>query len=248
MIKFFRHIRQTMIKENRVSKYMLYAIGEIVLVVIGILIALQINNWNEGRKQDAQLNQYRSSLIGELHDDLNRLTELESEIDFYEGRINEYLELYNDESLAPEQLAAVMDSAKVIVVYFSTQAYTISELISTGNVSLFSTEEKKALAGLKNEMEQREFVERKVLEQAVSSYQRLTENSDMLFERDKTNAKLPGGKYWPLNRGSAQFKLFHNHLAYGLDLYDYQRGFAYPKLRKEINSVLEILEAKQSES
>ena len=39
MIKFFRHIRQRMIKENRASKYLLYAIGEIVLVVIGILIA-----------------------------------------------------------------------------------------------------------------------------------------------------------------------------------------------------------------
>jgi len=51
MIKFFRHIRQRMIKENRVSKYLLYAIGEIVLVVIGILIALQINNWNSERKE-----------------------------------------------------------------------------------------------------------------------------------------------------------------------------------------------------
>ncbi|MBU2927528.1 DUF6090 family protein [Winogradskyella psychrotolerans] len=47
MIKFFRHIRQNMIKENRTSKYLLYAIGEIILVVIGILIALQINNWNQ---------------------------------------------------------------------------------------------------------------------------------------------------------------------------------------------------------
>jgi sensor domain CHASE-containing protein len=51
MIKFFRKIRQNMIKENKVSKYLLYAIGEIVLVVIGILIALQINNQNEFRKQ-----------------------------------------------------------------------------------------------------------------------------------------------------------------------------------------------------
>ncbi len=50
MIKFFRQIRQRMLKENKVSKYMLYAFGEIVLVVIGILIALQINNWNEERK------------------------------------------------------------------------------------------------------------------------------------------------------------------------------------------------------
>ncbi|MEN2281318.1 DUF6090 family protein [Algoriphagus sp. SE2] len=50
MIKFFRKIRQQMLTENKVSKYLVYAIGEIVLVVIGILIALQINNWNESRK------------------------------------------------------------------------------------------------------------------------------------------------------------------------------------------------------
>ena len=47
MIKFFRKIRQQLLTENKVSKYLLYAIGEIVLVVIGILIALQINTWNQ---------------------------------------------------------------------------------------------------------------------------------------------------------------------------------------------------------
>jgi sensor domain CHASE-containing protein len=52
MIKFFRKIRQNMIKENRTSKYLLYAIGEIVLVVIGILIALSINNSNQERKEE----------------------------------------------------------------------------------------------------------------------------------------------------------------------------------------------------
>ncbi len=46
MIKFFRKIRQQLLTENKFSKYLLYAIGEIVLVVIGILIALKINNWN----------------------------------------------------------------------------------------------------------------------------------------------------------------------------------------------------------
>ncbi|MGB5480873.1 MAG: DUF6090 family protein [Eudoraea sp.] len=50
MIHFFRQIRQRLLTENRFSKYILYAVGEIILVVIGILIALQINNWNEARK------------------------------------------------------------------------------------------------------------------------------------------------------------------------------------------------------
>lgn len=51
MLKFFRRIRQSLLAENKFRKYLLYALGEILLVVIGILIALQINNWNEERKE-----------------------------------------------------------------------------------------------------------------------------------------------------------------------------------------------------
>ena len=54
MIKFFRKIRQNLLMENKTGKYFKYAIGEIILVVIGILIALQINNWNESRKEKKQ--------------------------------------------------------------------------------------------------------------------------------------------------------------------------------------------------
>ena len=51
MIKFFRHIRRQLISENKTGKYFKYAIGEIILVVIGILIALQINNFNNSRQE-----------------------------------------------------------------------------------------------------------------------------------------------------------------------------------------------------
>ncbi|NVJ85114.1 MAG: hypothetical protein HWE09_00760 [Cyclobacteriaceae bacterium] len=50
MISFFRKIRQKLLQQNRVSRYLAYALGEILLVVIGILIALQVNNWNENLK------------------------------------------------------------------------------------------------------------------------------------------------------------------------------------------------------
>ena len=66
MIKFFRKIRQNMIKENRASKYLLYALGEIILVVIGILIALQINNSNELRKQRHQELQYLKNIKSDV--------------------------------------------------------------------------------------------------------------------------------------------------------------------------------------
>ena len=51
MIQLLRKLRRALVSENRWSKYILYASGEIALVVIGILIALQINNWNEERKE-----------------------------------------------------------------------------------------------------------------------------------------------------------------------------------------------------
>lgn len=50
MIKFFRKIRQNLLMENKTGKYLKYAFGEIILVMIGILLALQVNNWNEDRK------------------------------------------------------------------------------------------------------------------------------------------------------------------------------------------------------
>jgi len=50
MFKFFRNIRQSLLMKDKISKYYKYAFGEIILVVIGILIALSINNWNEARK------------------------------------------------------------------------------------------------------------------------------------------------------------------------------------------------------
>lgn len=65
MIKFFRKFRQKLLTENEFSKYLLYAIGEIILVVIGILIALQINNWNENRKEAS----YEQKVLKELKSD-----------------------------------------------------------------------------------------------------------------------------------------------------------------------------------
>ncbi|TXG35775.1 DUF6090 family protein [Seonamhaeicola maritimus] len=68
MLKFFRKIRQKMIKDNNVTKYILYAIGEIILVVFGILIALNINNRNETSK----LKQKEFVLLIKMQQNLNQ--------------------------------------------------------------------------------------------------------------------------------------------------------------------------------
>ncbi|WP_250433958.1 DUF6090 family protein [Hanstruepera flava] len=66
MIKFFRNIRKKLAAENRAMTYSRYAIGEIILVVIGILIALQINNWNEEKKTK----RLETKILKELHENL----------------------------------------------------------------------------------------------------------------------------------------------------------------------------------
>jgi len=73
MIKFFRKIRQQMLKENRVRKYLLYAIGEIILVVVGILIALSINNSNERRKSNLKIELLKSNLVEAINEDIDYL-------------------------------------------------------------------------------------------------------------------------------------------------------------------------------
>jgi len=77
MIKFFRQIRHRLLTENKFTQYLLYAIGEIALVVIGILIALSINNWNEKRKDNLQ----RTTLLVNLKSEyLINLEEIDNRI------------------------------------------------------------------------------------------------------------------------------------------------------------------------
>ncbi len=79
MIKFFRHIRKSLLMETgKTSKYLKYAIGEIVLVVIGILIALSINNWNEQRKQKDTLNNIYTTLKIDLLEDIKNIDKITS--------------------------------------------------------------------------------------------------------------------------------------------------------------------------
>ena len=73
MIKFFRKIRQNLLMENKTGKYFKYAIGEIILVVIGILIALQINSWYGKQVNNAKQEKYLESIVNDLNQQLINL-------------------------------------------------------------------------------------------------------------------------------------------------------------------------------
>ena len=71
MISFFRKIRQKLLSQNRVTRYLVYALGEIALVMIGILLALQVNNWNQSNKDNLLEKTFLNKLKSNLQDDVN---------------------------------------------------------------------------------------------------------------------------------------------------------------------------------
>jgi len=89
MIRFFRQIRRQFLAESKLGKYLLYAIGEIVLVVIGILIALQINNWNNRRILDRSEIKSYQNIKHQLFEDQKELNEVKA-FNNYQSKIFEY--------------------------------------------------------------------------------------------------------------------------------------------------------------
>lgn len=107
MIKFFRTIRKSLLEQNKMEKYFKYAIGEIILVVIGILIALQINNWNE---QQANEERIKSTLLQIQADLLNDIQELVTVLGFYEDTltlIEQFLNKVKSKSYFEENFRAL---------------------------------------------------------------------------------------------------------------------------------------------
>lgn len=138
MIKFFRKIRQKLISENKFSKYLIYAIGEIVLVVIGILIALSINNWNEDRKLKQLKREYLYSLKRDLTADLTLLNEA---LFYAENDIKTNAAFASRLSSSN----ATIDTLKIIARYEfnpimkglrTLNQNTYNSLITTGNIEL----------------------------------------------------------------------------------------------------------------
>ena len=90
MLRFLRTLRHRMLAENRVSKYLLYAVGEILLVVIGILIALQVNNWNTARTEENDLDAYLRTIAQNIQSDLPVIEALKARRDSVRANAQEY--------------------------------------------------------------------------------------------------------------------------------------------------------------
>jgi len=138
MLKLFRRIRQKMLAENKLRNYLLYAMGEIILVVIGILIALQVNTWNEQLKKNKLKNEYMAALENDLSKDKKQLN----------SRLNLNKKMIKDLALIKDEITngnikttedfimtrnSVGGGIRLINTY-NTNSFNL--LISSGNIGL----------------------------------------------------------------------------------------------------------------
>ncbi|MDT0559546.1 DUF6090 family protein [Ichthyenterobacterium sp. W332] len=148
MIKFFRKIRQKMLTENKYSKYLIYAIGEIVLVVIGILIALGINNWNEEGKLNNKRQQYYNQLISDINKDIEITTNIITKFKTHNQQYLDNLNNYTNKDITLSELLNNYRQIKLKAYQIRFNSSTMTSLISSGDIELLEPKLRNKLIDL----------------------------------------------------------------------------------------------------
>ena len=143
MLKFFRNIRRNLLTEHRFGKYMLYAVGEIVLVVIGILIALSINNANERRSIREKEQTYLKGLESEFEASKLKLqTLIEVNRRSYESA-KTLLVLLEDTTQTPQEarISKLLYDAFAFEIAYNPNNSLLDEIINSGSLNVISNDE-----------------------------------------------------------------------------------------------------------
>ena len=138
MAKFFRKIRLNLLSEGKTGKYLKYAVGEIILVVIGILIALQINNWNIAQQTHAKEQAYLMEIKSNLQQDSLRL---ETVLNFNDNKqiiVEEMLQIFVDTLSNKERFRIFNKNANDFTYYevFDPVRIAFNNMLSAESIGL----------------------------------------------------------------------------------------------------------------
>ncbi len=249
MIQFFRKIRQQLLSAGQTRKYLKYAIGEVILVVIGILIALQINNWNEQRKQNILEQEYLIALKKEFENnviEVNRVLDLNMELH------NNALELANYTgpqlpSITDEKFAELFFGVIKSEVQYRPGSGVLTEIISSGNLNAFKKRElKNALAALDGLILTIRFQEVEELahmrNELIAFGQDNVSMRRMAYDSFGKDSNLGPGKFLDSNLRVLTSKVFDNHLTGFI----YASGFLngrYEALAAQLQEIIAIIDS-----
>jgi hypothetical protein len=222
MLFLLRQIRRKLLTDNKVMTYLLYAIGEIILVVVGILIAVSIDNWNQNRKDQQAERHYLTSLLSDLQLQM-REAELgiksESSSAILIREIGEQFE--NGFKDTDGALLNVKLTKSMISRSLNQYNATFEELNATGNIGLISNEELKMnIIAYYQSLDRSSLVLQKYEDQMINTLSgQLIESGLLNFDIrfDLINVDL-GRKY--LSRSGESI---NNPVSDSLAVYDFER-------------------------
>lgn len=251
MLKFFRKIRKTLLSESKTGKYFKYAIGEIILVVIGILIALQINNWNENKKNKIVEADYYCRILNDFELN-NKLIDETSELT--SNRIKLCKKLIIDLNKFPNDRSKILNDFVFAVRQdvFVPSTITFDDLTSSGQLKLLTDIE------LKNRLiEHSTFLNntlnllqenRNELIKRMMDYESVTEfgYQDIDYLNKELGPELivllPKAN-WVNNPKHPNFLKFQDNLVFMIAMFIRQKQHLY-NLKKEMEEPIQMLKTK----
>ncbi|WP_282055526.1 DUF6090 family protein [Maribacter luteus] len=250
MIKFFRKIRQNLISENKFSKYLLYAIGEIVLVVIGILIALAIDNSNQNRVIKEKEQTYLNGLKEEFKTSkfkLNALIEVNKEN--FRGA-KKLLQYISDKNHPPTetQFSQLLFNTFSSDISFNPNNSLLSEIISSGSLKDISNPDLRIqltnwISTLEDVTKQEN--ELGIQREKVLDIFRTNDNSlRVIFDLTGVNQEIGIEKTGQdvSNLGLLDSRAFENNILMFVLTSSAMEKAHYAPLMEDLNAILELIE------
>jgi hypothetical protein len=193
MFKFFRKIRLNLMEQNKTGRYLKYAIGEIVLVVVGILIALQLNNLNDERKTEAVRQVYYKQLLNDFEKDKKYIERQSLNYDSNEVKLNTYFEAFKQSDMPMVQILGELSNLSWTFRDVQFQSNTILTLQNTGDIKLIPTPIRDKIVSLKEYKEHTVYVSRgnnQIGLEMVNAASKVFGSVSLFLERSKNQPKL----------------------------------------------------------
>ncbi len=249
MIRFFRKLRSKLLSENKFTKYLIYALGEIILVVVGILIALAINNGNQKRIIANNEQTYLLGLKEEFQISKSKLTELIAVNQRnYNGakKILEYIST-RDEQPAEVVFSELMYATFSTDILFNPNTSLLNEMISSGNLkNLSNTDLRKQLTNWISTMEDITRQERELgiqREKVLDMFQTDKHSLKTIFKQAGVYDELglPKSKNEVSNLGLLNSTEFENNiLMFILASYATEKAHYHP-LMQDLDKILKLI-------
>ena len=265
MIKFFRTIRQNFLNQGKTSKYLKYAIGEIVLVVIGILIALSINNWNQKNSQQETVKSFMGSLISDLQNDIHEAEDRIIMMGHSIERIDNYLNYVRTKRIEEFDNLDLFMFTKVPFGYKPPEWFrsTIEEMKSSGSFNYISNDSIKLKSNAYysladhldqdylNDLARRELPDQLLREGINYNYPNFEELDSIITKMrmpkeerllDEDYILATELNYQLLVTDVKLYKKIANHLLIVREALETRMKFEYPKLIQLAEALIELLE------